>query len=206
VHDLLFDFPLHIDMTGEAEVRSLFYEQSCGVRLMRVMAGRAVTRGSGAVDKLEIVFIGMARDAEVLEGLGKELRLRRVVRVVASSAHSVFDGWMHVFHCVERGMALGAQLGNLLCELESLFVFLGMRRYNRLVTGIARLRCGVDIFGLQHALVTFCGHAALFGPVGAGKAQGKQDQHDWYYCCVFHQFYYLIQGDYIARIRPYSQA
>ena len=86
---------------------------------------------------------------------------------------------MHVLQGAGQRVALSAQPGNLLGELEGLFAFLGMRSKERLVARIAGLCRRVDIFGLQHAHVACRGHAAFNrrgGPVGKGKAQGKQGQ------------------------------
>lgn len=59
VHDLLLDLRLHVDMAGEAHVIALFQEQVLIVRLMRIMAGRAVARGRGPVDVLEVYLVRM---------------------------------------------------------------------------------------------------------------------------------------------------
>ena len=59
VHDFLLDFRLHVDMAGEAQAGALLNEQTRIVRLMRVMAGRAVARRRGTVDVLEVYLVGM---------------------------------------------------------------------------------------------------------------------------------------------------
>ena len=82
--------------------------------------------------------------------------------IVAGRAHSVLDGRVNVFHLPEQRMALAAQLGDTFRELEGLFLLLGMWGQERVVAGIARLCRGMNIFGIQQVLVTFCSSAALF--------------------------------------------
>ena len=175
MHDLLLDVRLHVDMAGETEVRFDFYEQVRVLRLMRIMARGAVPRGRGAMDELEVDLIGMAFRAELLGRLGKELRLRRVVRIMAGRAHAVLDGRMNVSHGPKRRMALIAQRGRLIRELKGLYLFLGVRSADRLVAGIAGFRRRMDIFGFEHVRVAFRGHAAI-GCNGSSGHRGKTNR------------------------------
>lgn len=60
VNDFFLDFSLHVDMAGEAQISALFNEQARILRLMRIMARRAVARGSGTMDELVVYLVGMA--------------------------------------------------------------------------------------------------------------------------------------------------
>ena len=60
VHYFFLDLGLHVDVAGEAQISALFNEQARILRLMRIMARRAVARGSGTMDEFVVYLVRMA--------------------------------------------------------------------------------------------------------------------------------------------------
>lgn len=188
MHDFLFKLPLHVDVTHEAEFGAVFNNQALIVRLMRTVTGSAVACGRGTMDVLILYFVRMARETKVFDGLGKELRLCRVVRIMAGRAQPVFYGRMYMFQVAETRMALITQIRRLLGEFERLFICLRMRSNDRLVAGIAGFRCRMDGFSFKQARVAFLGHTALCcrrPRVSEGQAKKKKDNQEDYICFFY---------------------
>ena len=66
VHGLFLQLALRVHMTGEAQ-RCALGDETRVVRLVRMMAERAISRGYRAVDIAEVRLVGMAGNAGVFE-------------------------------------------------------------------------------------------------------------------------------------------
>jgi hypothetical protein len=127
------------------------------------------------MDDLEVNVIRMTGPTEILQRLHQQLGLVRGVRVVARGAHAALDWEMNETLFPELLVAGVTEIRGILCELESLFTLLGMRRLHGLVAALAGFRDGMDGRALQQCRVTVRGSTTFLRD---GVSVGEEDTTD----------------------------
>jgi len=115
---------------------------------MGIVAGNAIARCRWSMNKWERSLVGVTVEAEAGQGLLKQFLLIRGMRIMTGSTHPVLYRRMDNFLRAHTGMAGVAKLGHFLREFEGLITLLRMRGDLSHMTGIARLRHGMDILPL----------------------------------------------------------